>query len=113
MWVVTLILLISEEEGRKCWSGSCQQQRSGSVCCGAGAPAAPAVPSRACDAERSPPPAPPPPAPHCARPCCRDATTRAVTIRDYHGHKVGRWLPAYAVRELLAHSCYIRSTSTS
>ncbi|KAL0829957.1 hypothetical protein ABMA28_003423 [Loxostege sticticalis] len=48
----------------KCWSGA------GPVCCGA-----PAVPSRACDAERSPPPAPPPAPPvHCARPCCRDAT---------------------------------------
>lgn len=47
---------------RKCWSGS--------GCC-----AAPAVPSRACDAERSPPPAPPPAPPvPCARPCCRDAT---------------------------------------
>ncbi|XP_063384341.1 homeodomain-interacting protein kinase 2, partial [Cydia fagiglandana] len=47
----------------KCWSGV------GPVCC-----AAPAAPSRACDAERSPPPAlPPAPPVLCARPCCRDA----------------------------------------
>ncbi|XP_047998238.1 homeodomain-interacting protein kinase 2 isoform X2 [Leguminivora glycinivorella] len=47
----------------KCWSGV------GPVCC-----AAPAAPSRACDAERSPPPAlPPAPPALCARPCCRDA----------------------------------------
>ncbi|XP_013192696.1 homeodomain-interacting protein kinase 2 isoform X2 [Amyelois transitella] len=45
----------------KCWSGVV-----GDGCC-----AAPAVPSRACDAERSSPPAP---SVHCARPCCRDAT---------------------------------------
>ncbi|XP_073954567.1 homeodomain interacting protein kinase isoform X1 [Choristoneura fumiferana] len=48
----------------KCWSGV------GPGCC-----AAPAVPSRACDAERSPPPVlPPAPPVLCARPCCRDAT---------------------------------------
>ncbi|XP_049878331.1 homeodomain-interacting protein kinase 2 isoform X2 [Pectinophora gossypiella] len=53
----------------KCWSGV------GPGWCAA--PAAPAVPARACDAERSTPPAPAPlvaPPVHCARPCCRDAT---------------------------------------
>ncbi|CAH2087857.1 unnamed protein product [Euphydryas editha] len=39
----------------------------------AGAGCAPAVPSRACDAERSPPA--PPPALPCARPCCASENT--------------------------------------
>ncbi|KAF9424373.1 hypothetical protein HW555_000512 [Spodoptera exigua] len=65
-----LTTTLIDVELNKWWSGV------GPGCC-----TAPAVPSRACDAERSPPPAPPPAPPVlCARPCCRDATLVPILL---------------------------------